>query len=138
VRGMRQMFARFTVSLACLVSLSSMLTGCTSIGDVRDSRGKGLQRTYEASYDMVWEIVPAAMNDVDLAVVGQSEQDGYVLGSRGMTAFSWGERVAVFLERAGLSSTLVEVVSKKRLETNITAKNFERALHDAIDSRLSR
>jgi len=111
-----------------LVLIALHLGACTSLSDVRESRGQGKSRTFDHSFDVVWDAIPIAMNEVDISVVGQSKTDGYYLGSREMTAFSWGERVAVFVDSVSAMRTTVEVVSKRRLQTNITAKNFEDSL----------
>jgi hypothetical protein len=49
----------------------------------------------------------------------------YVLAERGATLFSWGEKVAVFVAKANVTETKVEVVSKRALATNIIAPNWE-------------
>jgi len=52
-------------------------------------------------------------------------------------AFSYGENVAIFVDRiTGAVPTRVEIVNKRVLATNITAPDWDTRLFKALDGRL--
>jgi hypothetical protein len=127
-----------TIIVLSLLSTSLLfMSGCRTLGDVRAAKGEGMTRVYHASEDQVWRVLPKAVNEVDLSVAGMYREDGYLLAERGVTMFSWGEKVAVFVEPQGANTTRVEVVSKRAVATNITAADFRIRLLDMIGRMLS-
>ena len=111
--------------------------GCSSLNEARKDKGKGTSRIYKASLDTVWSAVPQAVSDMGLDIAGKSEEDGYVLARKGLSAFSYGEYVAVFVEKVDDERTKVEVVSKKALATNIFAWNWEKPILDRLSEILN-
>jgi hypothetical protein len=111
--------------LTLLILEIGLLTGCATMADTRDARGQGSSQTFSATFDVVWKAVPEALSAIGLSVATESKGDGYVLAERGATLFSWGEKVAVFVAKANVAETKVEVVSKRVLATNIIAPNWE-------------
>lgn len=121
----------FTV--AALISAS----GCSTLADARAAKGAGVSRIYEASVDTVWKTMPAVLSEVGLELVGENRTEGYILAQRGITAFSYGENVAIFVESVGgVTKTRVEAVSKKALATNIFAPSWEKEILDKLDEKL--
>lgn len=60
--------------------------------------------------------MPAVLAELSLPMVGDNKSEGYILAQRGITAFSYGENVAIFVESVkGVTRTRVEVVSKKAM-----------------------
>ena len=123
------------ISLFSVVFLLST-AGCSTLSDARKAKGKGTSRIYNESFDTVWDAVPQAVGDMGLQVASQNKEDGYVLGQKGLTAFSYGENVAVFVEKVDDERTRVEVVSKKALATNIFAWNWEKPILDRLSEIL--
>jgi uncharacterized lipoprotein len=123
------------VSLLLVVPLLSM-GGCSTIADARKDKGKGTTRIYNASFDTVWSTVPKALNNLGLSVAGENKEEGYVLAQKGLTAFSYGENVAVFVEKVDEKQTKVEVVSKKSMGTNVLAWNWEKPVLDKLSEML--
>jgi len=76
------------------------------------------------------------MNEVDLSIAGTYREDGYILGERGATMFSWGEKVAVYVKSLDSTRTEVEVVSMRAVPVNITASEFGKKLLNMIDRML--
>jgi len=126
----------YMVSLLLMLILLSS-SGCATIADAHNAKGQGKSRIYNASYDTVWDNVPKAVNALGLMVAGQDKEEGYILAAKGMSAFSWGENVAVFVETVDPERTSVEVVSKKALATNITARNWEKPILDKLSLLLA-
>lgn len=120
------------------VAVLALLASCNTVADAKNARGSGSKRTFPAPFELVWKAVPKAVNDIGLGVVGIDEDEGYVLAESGASAFSWGEKVAVFVEALGPRDTRVEVVSKAAVATNITAKDHESPLLNAIADRIGR
>lgn len=124
--------------LFVVISLAAFLnTGCSTLADAKAAKGTGTTKVYDKSYDVVWNAVIKAVNSTDLALVSDSKETGLILAQRGMTAFSHGENVAIFVEKIyGKVSTRVEVVNKRAIATNITAADWESRIIEALDKQL--
>jgi hypothetical protein len=109
-----------------LVIVASLLTftGCTTLQDAKNARGTGKFENYSSSFDNVWDASISVVEESKLDLVSQNKEQGEILAQKGMSAFSYGENVAVFVEEVTPNETKVEVVSKRALETNIVAKNW--------------
>ena len=112
--------------------------GCsTTLVDAESARGTGTVRIYDKPYDVVWDAVVAAIKSTSLAVVSVNKSDGTILAQGAISAFSWGENVAVYVEQAGgITRTRVEIINKRALAANLTASDWEDRLAAAIDQRL--
>lgn len=109
-----------------------VIAGCTTIADARAAKGTGKSRTYNATYDEVWEKLPTIISDLSLKVVGDNKEEGYILAQKEITLVSYGENVAVFVYKVDEANTKVEVVSKKSMQTNILAWNWEKPILDKL------
>lgn len=123
---------------AALVALSTLLlaSGCATLADAKAARGSGPSREYAASMDKVWNTIPVVLKELELPLVSQNRSEGTILAQRGMTAFSYGENVAIFVEPAGGSKTRVEIVSKKAMATNIFAPEWSMEILDKLGAKL--
>ncbi len=122
--------------LTALLALSS-ITGCSTLSDATAARGQGMSRVYDQPYDAVWDAVNAALKDTDLKIASANKDAGTILAQGAISAFSWGENVAIFVDRVdGKVSTRVEVVNKRALATNITAHSWDKTLFEKLDERL--
>jgi hypothetical protein len=119
-----------------LIVLCITMIGCQTLGDARAAKGKGTSRPIAASKDRVWSVLPKAMNEVDLSIAGTYPEEGYILGERGVSMFSWGEKVAVYVTPLDSNRTEVEVVSMRSVAVNITASEFGKKLLDMIERML--
>jgi hypothetical protein len=77
-----------------------------------------------------------SVNSLGLPVAAENKSEGYILAQRGITAFSYGENIAVFLRKEKPSETSVEVISKKAMQTNIFAPNWEPKILDGVNGCL--
>lgn len=124
--------------LISLIFLSLINSGCSTLVDAKAAKGAGTYRTYEKPYDVVWDATIAVVRESGLALVSDSKEGGTILAQGAMSAFSYGENVAVFVERIdGKVATRVEVVNKRALSTNITAADWESRLIRSLDARLN-
>ena len=116
-----------------LVSLVGILSGCNTLADAQRAKGTGAFKVYDVAVDKVWNAMPDVIKNVGLAYVGENRQEGYVLAQRSITAFSWGEDVAIFIKSLDNQKTRVEIVSKKAMATNIFAPNWATKLFKELD-----
>ena len=96
-------------------ALLSVLAACGSaevMDQVKNARGQGVTREFQGPYDKVYALVLAVALTNKLDLVEQDKAMGRILLSSGMSAGSFGERIAVFVNRSGPRSTNVEIVSK--------------------------
>ena len=120
---------------ACLLAMLN--TGCSTLADAQASRGTGISKVYEKPYDVVWNAVIETVRSSGLALVAENKVKGSVLAQGAISAFSWGENVAIYVEDVGGKiRTRVEVVNKRALATNITAADWESRIIEALDMRL--
>lgn len=124
--------------VACLLLIiCAAMAGCTTLADAKLGRGTGQSRIYPVGQDVVWKYLPGIVQGVGLDYVDGNRLEGYALAQHGLGLFTYGENVAIFVDAcADLSSTRVEVVSKRSLATNITATNWEAIVLDALSRAL--
>jgi uncharacterized lipoprotein len=112
-------------------------SGCATLADAKAAKGTGTVKTYEQPYDLVWDTLVSVIKETKLKLVSESKDAGTMLAQGAMSAFSYGENVAVFIEDVGeKQKTRVEIVNKRALATNITAADWEGRLFKSLDQRL--
>jgi uncharacterized protein YceK len=84
------------ILIFCAVS-SAMLSGCSTLSTAQVAKGSGMSRVYNKDYITVWSATDEIVKNSGLSVVSSSKDMGEILAEGGMTAFSWGENVAVFV-----------------------------------------
>ncbi len=108
-----------------LIALSlSTLQGCSTLADARKAEGEGIKRVFPASYEKTWNASNTALVKLKLEIASENRDKGYILAQRGMTFFSYGENIAIFIKKQSDTQTSVEVVSKKSMATNIFAPDW--------------
>jgi hypothetical protein len=132
---MKNHASRLLSSLA-IVLLSTMLIGCTTLSDARLAKGTGLKQTYPKDFNKTWDATICSFNGLGLSIAGENKQEGYILAQRGMTAFSYGENIAAFVQKIDKNNTEIEVVSKKAMETNIFAPNWSQDVLNGVSGCL--
>ena len=129
---------RYATRALALLCLGLLLSGCATMADSIDAKGTGQFRIYDKGYDSVWNAVLDVVTASQLDVVSRDKDNGQILAQRGMSALSYGQNVAVFVETAGSASrTRVEVVSKKAVATDVLARNWENYILEALDGKLN-
>lgn len=76
------------------------------------------------------------MSSSDLELVSSSKETGIILEQRGITAFSYGENVAVFVDSETDSTCTVEVVAKRAMQTNVFAPDWSAKILNEITYQL--
>ena len=114
------------------------LTGCTSLNTAAKAQGSGEQVTYEATFDEVWAAMPDVIKAAGLQYLSANRDQHMFLAKRGITDWSWGENVAIFVGNIENGKTSVEVVTKRELVTNITAQDWDGPIFIQLDRRFKR
>ncbi len=114
-----------------------LIAGCASMGSISSLKGQGHTRIYNFPYQTVWGAVPKAMKSLNLAVAFSDEKEGKILTDTPLTLWSYGEAIAVFITPIDDSHTQVEVVSRKKMGTNIFAFSYQDRILNALDKELS-
>lgn len=92
------------------LAVTAFMAGCSTLADARSGKGTGSAREYTAPVDQVWKVKPAVLAELSLPMVGDNKPERYILAQMGITAFSCGESVAIFVESVnGVTRTRVEV-----------------------------
>ena len=125
-------------SVALLVALSCTSAGCATTSTVRQAQGAGTKKVYAVALPELSSKARRALGILGLQIVEiETAPDGNgvsIIAEKGLSAFSYGERVAIFLTEAGPQKTQVEVVSKKVLATNIFAKTWTTDIFTTLDT----
>jgi hypothetical protein len=90
----------------CVAAATLATAGCATLADdpkrsQREARGSGVIVVYAASFDQVWSALPAVVKELELKVASDNKAEGILLADAGVSAFSWGERIAIYVERVG-------------------------------------
>ena len=123
--------------IVATIGTISFTSGCSTLADSRAAKGTGISRTYAVTIDAVWKVMPSVLAELSLPMVADNKQEGYILAQRGITALSYGENVAIFVESVnGVTKTRVEVVTKRSLATNIFAPDWGKEILDKLGEKL--
>jgi hypothetical protein len=80
---------------------------------------------------------PTVLSELKLPLVSENRTDGIILAQTGVTPFSYGENVAIFVESVdNATRTRVEVVSKKAMATNVFAPDWSTETLDKLGEKL--
>ena len=114
------------------------LTGCTTGKTVAKAQGSGEQVVYKAPFEVVWTAMPTLLTNVGLKLVSVNADKHVFLAKHGISGWSWGENVAIFVEQVKTNKTSVEVVTKRKLVTNITAQEWDEPIFIQLDEMFKR
>lgn len=116
--------------------VAAFIAGCASTETVKEAKGQGVTRTYAYPFQPVYDATLAAAKSKSLEVVESDKASGRLVLSHGVTLWSWGERIAVFIKPADRRSTEVEIVSKPVLSPLNFPPDWQKILLDQIDVEL--
>ncbi len=115
---------------------AATLIGCASTETVKKDKGQGLSKIFQNSYEQVYNATLAAAETKKLEVVENDKANGRIILSHGVTLWSWGERIAVFLKPLAANSTEVEIVSKPVLSPLNFPPDWQKNLFEQIATEL--
>lgn len=116
----------------------TIMSGCTTLADSVAAKGTGISKTYNHSKEQVWPLVVSAVESSKLDLVSAAEDSGLILAQRGMSALSYGENVAIFVDVESENTCKVEVVSKRSLETNVFAPDWSATILNSVTLQLKK
>lgn len=113
------------------ILFAAMLSGCASTESVKASKDEAVHRVYAAPYNSVYAATLAAAKAEKLDLVENDPAAGRIVVSHGISWWSWGERIVIWLQSLDASSTDVAIASKPILAPfnyppDWTSKLFER------------
>jgi hypothetical protein len=123
------------------VVVLALAAGCASTGGmVAEPVDVGTKRTFDHGYAEVVDAARAAVTAAGLTVQADSvlnDSTRMIVGTKGMSAFSWGELVRVVVQCTDSSLTNVHVLTRRKMATNITAKgDYSATIFKAIADTL--
>ena len=125
------------IVMVSILFVAVINSGCATIGDAKAAKGTGRSEVYDESFDTVWYAVVETVKSSKLDLIAENKEEGSILAQGAISAFSWGENVAIYVEDlGGNEKTRVEVVNKRAMAINITAANWETRIFKALDNRL--
>jgi hypothetical protein len=124
------------VSIVMVWFLAILASGCASTETVREASGQGVSRTYQYAYEPVFYATLAAAKTKELEVVESDKNSGQVVLSHGITLWSWGERIAVFIKPVSAETTEVEIVSEAVMSLLNFPPDWQQILFEQIDAEL--
>jgi len=113
------MLIKQACSSLLILFLTIYVSGCTTLADVKEARGTGIKGTYMASLDDIWNSVISYIDESDLDLVSEDKASGLILAQRGINLANYGDNVAIYIESLSEMKTMVEVIHKRAMETNI-------------------
>ena len=126
--------------ILCLMASLALATGCTTLADARDAKGagQGENATYAAKKGDVWDAVVGYINESDLDLISENKSSGTILAQRGINLANYGDNVAVFIDALNESTTAVEAVHKKAMQTNIFGALWAQRIIEFLDKKFRR
>lgn len=118
--------------LVVSVLMMALVAGCASTQTVKEAQGQGVTRVYQAAYDPVFDATLRAAKSKELKVVENDRATGRIILLNGVTLWSWGERIAVFVKPVEGAGTKVEIVSKPVMAPLNFPPDWQRILLDEI------
>ncbi len=115
------------------------IQGCSTLADAKAAKGSGTAVVYAASFDEVWNAIPGVLKELQLPMITDNKATGEVLAQQGVTMMSYGENVAIYVEKVGNEvKTRVEVISKKSMATNVFATNWETRIIEKLNQKFKK
>jgi hypothetical protein len=124
------------VLVFAICCLSLFAAGCASTETVKEAQGQGVGRSYPYAYDRVFDAVQSAAKAKELEVVESDRGTGRIVLSHGITMWSWGARVAVFVKAEGGRGTAVEIVARPVMSPLNFPPDWPQILFKQIDAEL--
>ncbi len=124
------------ISFLMVAFVALIASGCASTETVKEAKGQGVSRSYPYAYEPVYNATVAAAKNRSLDVVENDKTNGRLILSHGITLWSWGERIAVFIKPIAAASTEVEIVSKPVLAPLNFPPDWQKILLDQIEVEL--
>lgn len=102
-----------------------LISGCATIGSLQPGSGGSTFEVQGKSYDEIWKASVRAMSS-NLTIVESDKASGTIKSEARAGMATWGEVVGLFIRptSAGADKYTIEVLSMKRMQTQITGQNW--------------
>jgi hypothetical protein len=121
------------VASVLFLALALAAIGCAGnrqdVLDAHDAH-EGEVRVFNVGIDQAWEAARAALHWNHAETIEEHRAEGYMLATAGVSGWSWGAAMGVWLESANAEGTQVRAIVSRRLATNITAQSEDMLLDD--------
>lgn len=137
--------ARPALALLALLALGA----CATTGSLRDQRGEGLTRFYEAPFEAVWKAAHRAVEANGLRLDASDRSERFIAATHlppesptgepdesVAVSADQGERVGIFVDSVAPGTWGVEVVTRRRFALDPTAQDWDRAIFLALEQEL--
>ena len=116
--------------------LALLVAGCATIGSLQPGSGSTFE-VYDKSYDEIWRAAVTVVTR-SLTIVEYNKDAGTIKAEARAGLATCGEVVGVFIKpaRKGEKKYTVEVLSLKRLRTQITGQNWEQTIIAGMKTEL--
>ena len=100
--------------------------GCATTSTIRHAKGTGKSEVFNYPYGRVFDSAVDAIRDHTMEIIEKDRTSGTIIAKKGISAWSWGERVGVYFYKIDEAHTKVEVISKlvSELDRPFGAKNW--------------
>jgi hypothetical protein len=127
--------------LLTFVLIATSIVGCASTSMMRSaSIEAGKSKIFNASFHKVLEAARESVTQSGLEVEEDTQLDDQtwiIICNKGVTGWSWGERARITVHKKSESKTLVRILTRRKLPTNITATwDFSPEIFSNIESNL--
>ncbi len=119
-----------------LLVVMLIVSACSTTQAVKQSRGKGLRKHYSQSYDEVYSATLETVYNQKLHVEEHDKETGFLYATHGVTLWSWGERIAIYVYKVDDGGTEVEIVSRKVLVPLNFAPDWAKYIFTGIEAEL--
>ena len=133
-RTSASLFAPLAVSgflLAVLLAISE--SGCAGeredVLSAHDAH-EGEVRVFNVGMDQAWEAARAALRWNHADAIEEHRAEGYMLATAGVSGWSWGASMGVWLEPANAQGTQVRAIVSRKLATNVFGQSEDMLLDD--------
>jgi hypothetical protein len=118
-----------------LLSLTLALAAVGCAGERQDvlsahEAHEGEVRVFNVGMDQAWEAARAALRWNHADTIEEHRADGYMLATAGVSGWSWGAAMGVWLEPANAQGTQVRAIVSRKLATNVFAQSEDMLLDD--------
>lgn len=113
------------------------LTACATVSSVSDeTTDESVSFSVPHECQSVRQALDLALDELKFKIESVDDSGACsrkIVAKKSMSAFSWGELVRVDLREGDSDNTILEVVTKRRVAVNITAKgDWSEEIHDAV------
>lgn len=113
-------------SIIAAIFLLVFSMGCATTDSLRNSSiSEGVPRTFNTEFERVLKASRESVVEVGLNIEDAYQANDHtwvILAKKPTSAWSWGELVRVVVEKNNENETIVRVLTKRKLATNVTAK----------------